>query len=156
MDATSAAVAFAALAQPARLALFRRLLEAGPQGLPAGEAARALGVPHNTMSAQLAALSRAGLLTSRREGRVVRYHADIAGVRALLSFLLSDCCGGRPEACLPLLDAALAPPCLAPPGLAPSGLAPSPLATSGLAPSGSAEPCLAPTCNGPRAESRPA
>jgi len=88
-----------ALAQPTRLAVFRLLLRAGPQGLPAGEAARLLNVPHNTMSGHLAELAGAGLVTSRRDGRSVVYAADLDGIASLIEFLVADCCGGRPEAC---------------------------------------------------------
>lgn len=107
MDVIAAIDRFAALAQDTRLRAFRLLVEAGAEGMPAGEIARRLGVPHNTMSVHLAQLTRAGLIRSRRESRSVIYLADFAGVRALLAFLLQDCCRGRPEACGPLLDAAL-------------------------------------------------
>ncbi len=98
---------FAALAQETRLAAFRLLVEAGPEGLPAGDIARALSVPHNTLSTHLAQLSRAGLVTARREGRQVIFATDFAGMRGLIAFLVEDCCRGRPETCAPLLDAAL-------------------------------------------------
>lgn len=107
MRASDAVQAFTALAQDTRLAVFRLLVEAGPSGIAAGEVARQLGVPHNTMSTHLAVLARAGLIASRRESRSVIYAADMSGVRALLDFLLSDCCKGRPEICAPLLDAAI-------------------------------------------------
>ena len=109
MDMTSAIDGFAALAQETRLAALRLLVEAAPEGLPAGEVGRALGVPHNTRSGHLAQLSRAGLVTARREGRQVIFAADFAGMRGLIAFLVEDCCHGRPEACLPLLDAAFPP-----------------------------------------------
>ncbi len=101
MDDTRAVEALAALAQPTRLAAFRRLVAAPGAGLPAGVLAAALGVPPNTLSTHLASLARAGLVRARREGRVVRYAADPAGIRALWAHLLHDCCGGRPEFCLP-------------------------------------------------------
>ena len=88
-----------ALAQPTRLAAFRLLVRAGPEGLPAGEAARRLNVPHNTMSGHLAELARAGLVRSRRDGRSVVYAADLDGLAGLVEFLVADCCGGRPEEC---------------------------------------------------------
>jgi ArsR family transcriptional regulator, arsenate/arsenite/antimonite-responsive transcriptional repressor len=59
------------------------------------------------MSTHLAILSRAGLVRSRREGRVIFYAVELGGVRDLVAFLVEQCCGGRPEACAPLLDAAL-------------------------------------------------
>lgn len=78
-----------------------------PRDRQAGDISRHLGTPHNTMSTHLGLLVRAGLVTSRREGRSVIYVADYAGVRGLIAFLLQDCCKGRPEVCAPLLDAAL-------------------------------------------------
>ena len=96
-----------ALGQETRLRAFRLLVEAGEEGVPAGEIARRLDVPHNTMSSHLALLTRAGLIRSRRESRSIIYTADFAGIRALLAFLVQDCCRGRPEACGPLLDAVL-------------------------------------------------
>ncbi len=109
MVAKLATEAFGALAQDTRLAVFRLLVEAGAEGMPAGEIARHLGVPHNTMSTHLAILARAGLVASRRESRSVIYAADYGGIRALIAFMVQDCCRGRPEVCAPLLDAALAP-----------------------------------------------
>jgi ArsR family transcriptional regulator len=111
MDSTHAVAALAALAQESRLEVFRLLIRCGPGGVPAGEIARSLGVPHNTMSTQLAILSRAGLVTSRREGRSIIYSADVEGTRALLSFLVEDCCRGRPDVCEPLIASALAECC---------------------------------------------
>lgn len=107
MDMNAAIEGFAALAQETRLATFRLLVEAGPQGLPAGDVARALAVPHNTLSTHLAQLTRAGLVTSRRDGRQVIFAADFDGMRSLIAYLIEDCCQGRPEACGPLLEAAL-------------------------------------------------
>lgn len=91
--------ALSALANPTRLAAFRRLIEAGPGGLPVGEAARLLNVPHNTLSGHLADLASAGLVRSRREGRSVIYSADLDGLARLIAFLAADCCGGHPEVC---------------------------------------------------------
>ena len=107
MDEKLAVEALGALAQDTRLRVFRLLMEAGPEGLPAGEIARRLGTPGNTMSTHLAILTRAGLLHSKREGRVVAYAAAIPGVRNLIAFLVEQCCGGRPDDCASLLDAAL-------------------------------------------------
>jgi ArsR family transcriptional regulator, arsenate/arsenite/antimonite-responsive transcriptional repressor len=104
MDELSASFAFAALSQPARLEAFRLLVTAGPDGMAAGDIADALGARQNTMSANLAVLLRAGLVTNAREGRIIRYRADMARMRALVSFLVLDCCGGRPDQCAPLLD----------------------------------------------------
>jgi ArsR family transcriptional regulator, arsenate/arsenite/antimonite-responsive transcriptional repressor len=110
MDRQRALTALAALAQPTRLDVFRRLIAAHPDAVPAGEIARACRVPHNTMSTHLAALARAGLLDVQRAARTMNYRADLAGFRALITFLTRDCCGGRPEICAPLL-ADLADPC---------------------------------------------
>ena len=107
--------ALGALAQETRLDAFRLLVRRGNEGMAAGEIARALNVPHNTMSAHLAVLSNAGLVVSRREGRSVIYGIDFEGVPALLSFLVEDCCQGRPEVCgLPVADRLSR--CLAPAG----------------------------------------
>jgi len=105
MDGTQALQALSALAQGTRLDVFRLLVNAGPEGLCAGEIAAKLGVRQNTMSTNLAVLARAGLVRSEREGRSVRYAADMEGMRGLLGFLMQDCCGGRPERCRPVLDA---------------------------------------------------
>ncbi len=109
MDIKYAAEAFSALSQENRLAVLRLLIEAGAEGVPAGDIARHFGTPQNTMSTNLAILARAGFVTSRRDGRSMIYTADYAGLRRLISFLLQDCCKGHPEDCAPLLDAALAP-----------------------------------------------
>ncbi len=99
METTDAIDAFAALAQPTRLEAFRRLVRAGPEGLPAGTVARALETPANTMSTHLAILERSGLVTSRREGRLVYYAASFDRVRDLVGFLIEDCCAGNPDMC---------------------------------------------------------
>lgn len=111
MEMTGALAALSALSHETRLATFRLLVTAGPAGLPAGAIAERLGVLANTMSSHLAQLSRAGLVTTRREGRVVRYAADYDGMRDLMAFLVRDCCGGQPEICAPL--AAIAAECAA-------------------------------------------
>jgi DNA-binding transcriptional ArsR family regulator len=104
MDSQHALRAFAALSQPTRLDAFRLLIQAGPDGMAAGEIVAALGVRQNTLSANLSVLLNAGLVRNAREGRSVRYRADMDGVRGLLGFLLQDCCGGRAELCQPLID----------------------------------------------------
>lgn len=98
----TAVQALAALAQETRLGIFRRLVAAGPGGLPAGDIAASLGVPANTLSFHLAQLAQAALVTATREGRMIRYRADFPRMAELIGFLLADCCGGRPEICLPL------------------------------------------------------
>jgi ArsR family transcriptional regulator len=103
MDKTFAVDALLALAQPTRLDGFRRLIKAHPDEMAAGEIARACKVPHNTMSSHLAILTRARLVRVRREGRMMYYGADLDGFRALIGFLMRDCCGGRAEICAPLV-----------------------------------------------------
>ena len=110
MDDTEAIAAFAALAQPTRLAAFRHLVVAEPEGIAAGELARLCGVPQNTMSAHLAVLARAGLVSGERQSRSIIYRADFSRVRTLTAHLLTDCCGGRAEVCAPLV-ADLTPSC---------------------------------------------
>ena len=102
MDSEAAVKRLSALAQDSRLAVFRFLMRAGRDGAPAGEIARALEIAPNTLSAQLAILSNAGLIASRREGRSVIYTADYDGMSELLVYLTEDCCQGRPEVCAPL------------------------------------------------------
>lgn len=110
MESESAILAFAALAQSTRLDVFRLLIEHEPHGLPAGEVARRLGVPHNTMSTHLAVLVRAGLIGAERQSRTIIYRARLASVSELARFLVQNCCAGRPEVCAPLL-AELSPCC---------------------------------------------
>lgn len=102
METTDAVKRLSALAQEARLELFRLLIKAGPEGLAAGEIARALKSAPNTTSAQLLVLSNAGLIRARRAGRSIIYSADFEAMSALLLFLTEDCCGGRKEICAPL------------------------------------------------------
>ncbi|NBD95138.1 MAG: metalloregulator ArsR/SmtB family transcription factor [Gammaproteobacteria bacterium] len=99
MESKRAIAAFAALAQEHRLAVFRLLVEAGTNGLTAGEIAEAVGVPPSTLSSHLAQLERAGLLRSWRRQRFVHYAADLNGARGLIAFLTEDCCRGHPEIC---------------------------------------------------------
>jgi ArsR family transcriptional regulator len=93
----SAVNALAALAQESRLAVFRLLVRQGPEGLAAGAIARRLRVPAATMSFHLSQLSRAGLITSRREGRSIIYSANFDRMRALVDFLTENCCEGRAD-----------------------------------------------------------
>ena len=113
MEIKQATSALSALAQENRLSAFRLLVRAGSPGLPAGDIAEALAIPHNTLSTHLAVLTRAGLLRSRREGRSIIYSVDFDGTRALLAFLIEDCCQGAPEICSPALDSVL-PDCCEP------------------------------------------
>ncbi len=103
MDQGRAIEVLTALAQPTRLEVFRRLINVHPDEILAGEIARACKVPHNTMSAHLAILSRAGLVSVRREGRMMHYAADLDGFRCVVGFLMRDCCNGRAEICAPLV-----------------------------------------------------
>ena len=112
MDKSDAIDAFAALAQPTRLEVFRLLVQRAPAGVAAGEIARLTGVPHNSLSTHLAILTRAELAAARRDGRSVIYTADLDGFRRLIGFLTNDCCGGHPEICAPLIGNLV--PCCAP------------------------------------------
>jgi len=116
MEIFTALKRLSALAQQGRLEVFRLLVQAGPDGLAAGELARAAGAPANTLSAQLAILTNAGLARSRREGRSIIYSADYDGMGDLLLYLMQDCCQGRPEVCAPLAAAAAQSCCDQPEG----------------------------------------
>ena len=91
--------ALAALAQPTRLAIFRLLIKHEPVGITAGVIADTIGAPHNTLSSHLAILVRAGLLRSARDGRTIIYRSNVEGMRALIGFLINECCDGHPELC---------------------------------------------------------
>jgi len=112
MDITTTVKSLGALAQESRLTAFRLLVRRGDEGMAAGEIARTLSIPHNTMSSHLAIMANAGLVTSRRESRSIIYSIDFSGTRELLSFLMEDCCQGQPELCAPVLDSVL-PGCCA-------------------------------------------
>lgn len=105
MDSKTAITAFSALSQQTRLDVFRLLIKAGSNGLLSGEMGEKLDVRQNTMSTNLNILLRAGLIRNEREGRSVRYFADMNGIGALINYLLQDCCGGAPELCEPTLQA---------------------------------------------------
>jgi ArsR family transcriptional regulator len=104
MDSERAILALAALAQPTRLDVFRLLTKHEPDGLAAGDIARTLAVPQNTMSSHLAILSRAGLVTAQRFSRSIIYRADLKAFQSVVLFMLRDCCDGRPEICGPLVE----------------------------------------------------
>lgn len=114
MESKAAIDRLSALAQPGRLSVFRLLVRAGPGGIPAGEIAAALGLAPNTLSAQLAILVQAGLLSGAREGRVIRYVARMDSISELIVYLMEDCCGGRPEICAPVQAAAARAACCPP------------------------------------------
>ena len=107
MEINDALLALGALAQESRLNAFRLLIRSGTDGLAAGDIARELDIPHNTLSSHLSILVNAGLVDSRRESRSIIYSVDFDGTRALLSFLMEDCCQGDPELCLPVLESLL-------------------------------------------------
>jgi DNA-binding transcriptional ArsR family regulator len=86
--------ALGALAQDSRLAVFRLLVEAGPEGLAAGVVAERLGIPASSLSFHLAQLTRAGLIRQRRASRSLIYSADFAAMRALVGYLTENCCRG--------------------------------------------------------------
>ena len=99
MDSQAVVRALGALAQNHRLAAFRLLVQAGPDGLAAGAIAGALGVVPSSMSFHLAQLAHAGLITQRRQSRSIIYAADYAAMNALMGYLTQNCCDGVP--CLP-------------------------------------------------------
>ena len=111
MDINEAVGAFSSLAQESRLKVFRLLVQVGSDGMAAGDIAKAVGVPKNTMSSHLAVLARANLIQARKEGRSKIYTVDLGGTRALLSFLMEDCCQGDPSVCRPLIETTLATCC---------------------------------------------
>jgi ArsR family transcriptional regulator len=94
-----ALAALAALGQPTRLDIFRLLIRREPAGLAAGAIAEAIGCPQNTLSSHLSILARSGLVRGTRDGRSILYRADVEGMRALVGFLINDCCDGHPEIC---------------------------------------------------------
>lgn len=94
MEANHVIRALGALAQDHRLAAFRLLVQAGPDGLAAGALAEALGVPASSMSFHLAQLAHAGLVTQRRASRSVIYAADYPAMTGLIGYLMENCCGG--------------------------------------------------------------
>jgi len=110
MKNSDAIAALGALAQPTRLDTFRLLVKSEPGGVAAGELARQVGVPQNTMSTHLSILSRAGLIDGERHSRTIIYRANIKTFQELILFMMQDCCGGRPEVCDPLIESFL--PCL--------------------------------------------
>ena len=100
---SEAVEALAALAHDTRLSVFRLLVQAGPEGLSAGEIAERLDARQNTMSSHLHKLSRAGIVSSERHGRHIIYRADFDAVGSLLVYLMEDCCGGDAKVCEPVV-----------------------------------------------------
>ena len=99
MEEKQALSCLAGLAHETRLAVFRLLVREGPGGMPAGEIALRLSVPSPTLSFHLKELERAGLIRATRQQRQIIYATDYAGMRALIDFIMRDCCQGRPELC---------------------------------------------------------
>jgi ArsR family transcriptional regulator, arsenate/arsenite/antimonite-responsive transcriptional repressor len=104
MEMKNAITALSALGHEGRLSAFRTLVKEGRTGLPAGEIARRLGVPPNTLSANLSILSNAGLVDSRRDGRSIIYTARYDYMSELLGYLVEDCCSASHEICASLAD----------------------------------------------------
>jgi DNA-binding transcriptional ArsR family regulator len=99
MDESQALLGFGALSQENRLGIVRLLVRAGPEGLPAGEIAEALGVSPSNLSFHLKELERAKLVAARRESRSIIYTANYEALRGLVDFLMKDCCAGHPKIC---------------------------------------------------------
>lgn len=114
METKTAVAALAALAQETRLSAFRLLVEAGPDGVAAGDLGQTLGVPPATLSFHLKELSHASLVTSCQQGRFVYYAANFDHMAALMSFLTQNCCKGMPEECLTVVETALGRCCSGP------------------------------------------
>lgn len=106
METFTAVASLAALAQESRLKIFRLLVQAGNNGLPAGRIGETLGLPPATLSFHLNQLKHAGLATFRREGRSLIYAADYSAMNALMAYLTENCCAGDDAACGDLCDPA--------------------------------------------------
>lgn len=102
MQLDTAVSALEALAHETRLGVFRLLVQAGPEGLSAGDIAERMDARQNTMSSHLAKLHRAGIVTSQRDGRHIIYRADFDAVGGLIVYLMKDCCGGSAQLCDPI------------------------------------------------------
>ncbi|WP_076591787.1 ArsR/SmtB family transcription factor [Herminiimonas arsenitoxidans] len=99
MDTKATIAALAALAQESRLAVFRLLVQLGPEGLAATKIGEQLGIAPSSMSFHLKELTHADLITARHEGRFVIYSANFTTMNSLIGFLTENCCGGN--VCLP-------------------------------------------------------
>ncbi len=99
MTSRHALAALAALGQPVRLDVFQLLMRLEPKGMPAGMIAEKIGCSANTLSTHLAILARCGLVRGRRDGKSIIYRANVEGLKALISYLVNDCCSGHPELC---------------------------------------------------------
>ncbi len=99
METSAALTALSGLAHETRLDIFRLLVEAGPEGMPAGQIGERLGLPPATLSFHLNHLKHAGLIARRRNGRSLIYSADYVAMDGLVAYLTENCCQGHPEAC---------------------------------------------------------
>lgn len=111
MKTTQAVTILSALAQETRLAIFRALVQAGPEGLAAGRIAEAIGAPASTLSFHLKELAAAGLVRSRQDGRFIFYAADYAAMSGLVAFLTEKCCQGMPATQVARIGQAVASCC---------------------------------------------
>ena len=102
METKNAVAALAALAQESRLAVFRLLVQAGPEGMPAGKLSEALSILPSSLSFHLKELTHAGMVSSRQEGRFVIYQANYEAAAALIAFLTENCCHDSGEPCMPV------------------------------------------------------
>ena len=103
MESAHAVAALGALAQENRLAVFRLLVQAGADGLPAGQIAERMAIPNSSLSFHLAQLHRAGLVSQERQHRSLIYRADYSAMNALVAYLLENCCGGD-ASCAPAAE----------------------------------------------------
>ena len=106
MKTKQAIAALGALAQETRLAAFRLLVQAGPDGLPAGEIAEKLDLPASSLSFHLAQLAQAGMVVQLRAGRSLIYSIDFQSMNGLMAYLTENCCGGNASACMPFCEPA--------------------------------------------------
>ena len=109
METLDPVAALAALAQNNRLDVYRLLVQAGPQGMPAGSVAGALKLAPNTLTFHFDRLRQAGLVTVRRQGRSMIYAARYETMNGLIAYLTENCCGGAPEQCAPVCECQPAP-----------------------------------------------
>lgn len=100
MNIKSAVLQLSSIAQEARLEIFRLLVQAGPEGLPAGNIGENLSIPASTLSFHLKELSHAGLINSRQVSRFIYYSANYEAMNGLLAYLTENCCAGAKE-CAP-------------------------------------------------------
>jgi ArsR family transcriptional regulator, arsenate/arsenite/antimonite-responsive transcriptional repressor len=107
MEIHSAVTALGALAQETRLAVFRLLVQAGPQGMAAGRIGETLDVPGATLSFHLKELTRAGLIASRQDKQFIYYTVDFGCMAELMTYLTQNCCQGMPKECLTVMETAL-------------------------------------------------